>query len=285
MRLTWWEREELLEHLRQRSDIWAQNEQNPDLWLRTVRLAGPSIESEGLEPEELRVEEQEKGACAFHFVPEQSSSHKLWTLNTYALEWSEEYVNAYAEHLLRHWTTYGQRCTVAKFLRETLHVPEDQVESAAIELEALDYIDESTGKVILDPELAEPEAQGLLYPDSAPPIFDVPDPLQIGVWLLSGGMGWVKLALEAGMLRIALSVRSKDVNGWQHPLTGHVRPKHGRIADVAEDLAGRGIAKLRSAADASAETTDAVEDSARLQLMQLLQEEANANGGETESNA
>ena len=34
MTLTWWEYEDLLEHLRSREDIWIQSEENPFLWLR-----------------------------------------------------------------------------------------------------------------------------------------------------------------------------------------------------------------------------------------------------------
>jgi hypothetical protein len=215
----WWEHAELLEHFGRREDIWEQNAENADLWLRTR-------EGEAL--------------LAVHFVapPDPESLFRQYAATVYPVTLSQEEADRYFVDLLRHWTSYGHRMQTEYFMREELKLPADTAALCAIALESYEWQDNPPG----DPEnTISPTDQGLpgLRPDVRPPTFETDDPLEIGTYTLRDG-GWVRLRMHGGMMKVELSIPNADSGGYDHPLSGFVRPRFTPLVDAAAALAGRG---------------------------------------------
>jgi hypothetical protein len=218
--LTWWEYDQLFEHLDSRRDIWIQSDENEFLWLRLEKRweTGEELESE---------------ACAVLLTAPTSSDdpYRMYVLQSIPMSWGEAQTDTYIQSLLRHWTPFARRETVASFLRETLQHDAETAELAAIALEALDWGD------VVPSDLSDPE-HSVLTADSVPPIGPPPpqDPCTIGTWLLVGAAGWLHLALRGGQMRIRLSVRAPSAEGFATPLEGYVRPLNGHVRDTAAAL-------------------------------------------------
>ena len=202
--LTWWEYDELLEHLHNREDIWTQSEENPLLWMRSMG---------------------DEACCAVLVTPPANpdAPYRQYQASSIPMAWDEEKSGKYLIDLASHWTTYGHRMAVEKLLLEELKLDGETAALMAIAIESFDWID-----------VAEPEEKTDMHP-----VFV--DPLErkthIGTYLLSGG-GWAKLTLLGGMIRVAMSLPNKDSGGFAHPFEGFVRPKHGRVEEAAAALAG-----------------------------------------------
>src|SRR4051812_5784279 len=104
--LTWWEFEELIEHLEGRPDIWTQSDENPFLWMRCAQTWSTG-------------EVLETPACALYFLPPANaeSPYRMFQMQRMTMSaWSDDEVLAYVEQLLQHWTSYGHRTALTKFL-------------------------------------------------------------------------------------------------------------------------------------------------------------------------
>lgn len=224
--VTWWEFDELLEHLRGRPDIWTQSEENEFLWLRGQTLWSSDGDAKTI------------SGCAFSCCPpiDATSPFRLFQIDIIPLEWEEAYCQEYLRRTLECWTTYGQRKRVETFLVEELQVSTEHAMLGAIGLGAQDYAEER-----VDPDsVSGPEQQSRLWPDSLPPLSltPLPDPLDVGTWLLQGG-GYVSLRLQAEMLRVSISIKDNKADGYGPPLRGYVRPPSGNILDFIRSVTKR----------------------------------------------
>lgn len=131
--LTQWERDELLDHLLSRPDIWQRNEENESLWLRLS---------------------QGEGLCAIH-IEEQA----LPSLTSYPISWSESDTDDYVIELLSSWTEWGRRLRLVSLITENYpecHAPEGM----AITILSFEH----DGRE--DPEPAEDALDGVMIPEA-----------------------------------------------------------------------------------------------------------------------
>jgi hypothetical protein len=240
LRITWWEYEELLEHLEQRPDIWMQSEENPLLWMRLVKSP------------RLDVEEEVGNALALHFMPPtQEGPYRQYGIQVFPQEWPEAECTSYLDDLLSKWTAFGHRKRTVATLRDC------QVEHAeliAIAVEAIDWLEAPAP----DPETASKHSDALqqrMYPPA-------PDPIDITTELFYGNRGWMNLRRAGGMIRVRASVKSRD-GLWGQQLEGFVRPRDGRIEDTVSFLLGLGSS---ASADARQDIDDARAELLRLQM-------------------
>lgn len=231
-RLTFWEYDELLEHLSDREDIWTHSEENELLWMRSAISWETGVE-----------ESLPAYALLFNPPKDLASPYRIWGLDTHTIGWTADVVDSHVERLLEHWTSYGQRKAASKLLTD-LNVAE--AELVAIALASLDW----TTPTPEDPEGETHLRQEGLWPDTLPPLSPPPpDPLDIGTYLLQGGMGWIRLRLAGGMIRITTSIQNRTAGGgFGSPMDGFVRPRDGRVLDAASSLAGRTAPKKTSVA-------------------------------------
>ena len=202
--LTWWEYDELLEHLHDREDIWMQSEENPLLWMRT---------------------QEDEAVCALYVTlpADATAQFRQYQIAAIPMAWDEERSRTYLIDLASHWTTYGHRMGIEKLLITELSIPEETAALAAIAIESFDWID-----------LTEPDHKA----DVLPACVDLVErQSNIGTYLLAGG-GWARLTYLDGMIRVAMSLPNRDTGGYSHPFEGFVRPKHGRVEEAAAALAG-----------------------------------------------
>jgi len=216
MKLTFWEYDELVEHFQERTDIWTQSEENPFLWVRTVPL-----------------DAEDQMVLALIFTPPASpdSPYRLFDVQTMPMAWDEAFCERYTSRLFEHWTTFSERRRIEALLRSCKVGDPDLL---AIAICALHWTEDS------DPDAEDATLhQERLWPDSVPPMYDIPDPLDIGTFILVQG-GYVKLRLQADCIQVTLSVRSAVGGGFGPPLKGHVRPPDGRARDAAASISGKG---------------------------------------------
>jgi hypothetical protein len=217
--LTWWEVDELLEHLSSRSDLWTQSSDDPRVWMRTDTRSEPPADAFGL----------------FLGSPTAvaSGSFRIFALHAIPMTWSPDYVQAYVLWLLKHWTTYQRRQVVSSFLQSELGVDSGTALIAAIAIDGLDWED---GQAF---EPAGPPLQEELWPEDMPTATFENDPMHVGTYLFSGSAGWVRLRLRSGMFHISLALRGKGTPAPLIALQGFVRPLHSRFVDIVTALTGR----------------------------------------------
>jgi hypothetical protein len=217
-----WEHEELLEHLDSRPDIWQRNAQNTNLWVR--------LESSFSELSEKKPE----AAAAVHFLPPPADGPFTPVgVDLYPLTWDIETTRIYFEDLLRAWSAYGHRKKVEEILR-TFGTAEPDLASIAVE--AYDWVERPKEPEAPAASPLLPTMSAEVHPETlcGPP---PPDMLDLGLWRLEGNVGWLRLRLQGGMIRVTASIRSGE-NGWSEALEGFVRPRSGRIEDTALRLSG-----------------------------------------------
>lgn len=224
--LTWWEYDELTEHLNDRPDIWTCDpETNPWLWMRMDR---PYSEFDTV---------QQEPAAGFQFLPpkDPESPYRQFSVMVVPMSWDGEACDDYLTKLLFGWTSYGQRLERTELLMKC-GVAADTAPLIALALGVQDHSDREaempTGKDV------EP------LPDSLAPLMPAPpDPLHIGTYLHAGG-GYTSLRFAGGQMRVKISVPSANKRGllaFGPPLEGFVRPIDGRIRDTAVFLSGRAV--------------------------------------------
>lgn len=220
--LTWWEYDELLEHLQSREDIWTCSDDNEFLWLRTQPVYHEETD-----------EFTTTNGCALQFSPpsDGDSAFRLYSLDAHLLEWTEEHCKDYVTGLLDHWTTYSLRSRVQKFMTADLQLADEMAMIAAIAVTSFDHSEERK-----DPDGDEPviRPSDVVVYDQFPRL---PDPFDVGTWLLAGG-GYVKLRLNQNVLSVTLSIPSLS-DGFPYPLKGVVRPLTQSVQDYVKQITKR----------------------------------------------
>ena len=214
IQLTWWEYDELLEHLKDRPDIWTQSEDNPFLWLRSQTIRATTPEEE---------DETTNGLALVITPPADESSHfRLFTIEIHVFDWEQDYCHQYLIDLLHHWTLYSRRARIEKFLATDLGLTPDIARLGAIGITSFDQLSEPE-----DPDSSETPAPKKIWADMIPPDVDIPilDSFDIGTWFLRDG-GYVNLKHKNGAIITRISIRHPRTNGFTHPLRGVVRPPY-----------------------------------------------------------
>ena len=196
---------ELREHLRDRPDIWT--ELPNGLWARSVDDV----------PQLALVLTPKNGTVDLRVVPS---------------GWDDDECTKYIENLLAHWTSYGQRLRIQKFLEG---IVEGTAADTAHQLIRILHSDS------WDPENAP--FQLSLPADVAGPDIKTEDLPKLLHFPLVGG-GWLRLAPQTTAFHVTVSVPlHKDYGGgYASHLTGYVRPSDGRIRQAAAMLSGKEIA-------------------------------------------
>lgn len=216
MNIPWWERDELIEHFAQRSDIWTPGSTgSAALWVRSL--------------------EDMTGACAVIFTPPSSSGpFRQYDVRTIGQAWSQEECDDYLLGLLNHWTSYGYRLKVKDFLIDSLAVAPERANLAAIALGRMETAES------FDPDKQDmtyqPPLQVMDSVDDEPPAYNTPNKI---IYSLIGG-GWLQLEPREGTFRTTISLRDHDNygGGYSLPMVGHVRPSDGHVNKHAALLSG-----------------------------------------------
>jgi hypothetical protein len=218
-KLTWWEADELLEHMKSRDDLWIQSSDNEDLWIRE-------------EPRSEEIGQQAFGLLILRPI-DKDSPFRMFGLQPVPMAWDPTFVDRYLFWLVRHWTSFRRRDVVSKFLTKELLIPVDTSVLAAIAIEGLAWEEDET------PEPPDPPLQEEMWPEmfQPPTIHFEQDRTLIGTFLLSQNAGWVQLRLTGGMIKVSLSLQaSKSFEAIS--LQGLVRPLNGRVREAASKIAG-----------------------------------------------
>jgi hypothetical protein len=185
VQMTWWEHDELLEHLRSRPDLWTEDN---DLWVRFARRP---------------VDEEQIAVFAMQLLPPVGTGRfRMYTLHSTPVVWEDTTVTEYLEWVLRNFTTYGARIETVRILTEELGVPLDKANMGAVVLSHTHCV----GSIYEQPQYFEPDA--MQRPD---PLLPVPVQQRVlGQWELVRG-GWLRLCENGSQLLSILL----DINGHQ----------------------------------------------------------------------
>ena len=233
--ITWWEYDELVEHLSSRPDIWTRSDENEFLWLRSASEEGPDA------------------GLLFSPPSDPESPFRCYALETIPLGWDEDYLNVYITGLLTHWTSFSVRKRTEEFLIDELHIDPQTSHLSAIALESFDWTERSTS-------ITETTGPAPL-PDSIATILPPPKVGHVGTWLLAGG-GYVRLDFQNVLIRATISIPSEKSRGYGPPLEGFVRPYDGRTSDA--------IAFLSSASEGEIHVTTDCSESERCEGLSLM---------------
>lgn len=226
LRITWWEHDQLVEHLEERDDIWMSGDDLPGLWLRFDRSRSHLVEDEP------------KDALMMQLVPPPDDVHpyRQYQIQLHPQVWEHDFCQEYVLRLLRGFTAYGRRERIVGLLT-SLGIPDPEL--IAIAIEGFDWLEASPAT---DAEATVPEAQMQIFAQEIEPrqLIELPisDPMDLGTYLLQGNVGWLRLRLAGGQIRCSASVRGRNEAGWTTLLEGYVRPPNGRVRDAAATLAG-----------------------------------------------
>lgn len=188
--ITWWEHEELLEHLKNRPDIWSAT-QDPSTWLRT--------DKEGT------------ALCALRFRGPDRPNHRFRQFQVLPIElaWDVDTTQEYALRLLRKWTSYGIRIETANLLLTELGLAANVANAAAIAIAGI----EQTGIQDPDGSVFPAPTQGELWPDSARP--ELPAPLRERAYRYIGFFGGgFSIDYRGGRLHFALEIAGANKVGF-----------------------------------------------------------------------
>ena len=214
MTLTYWEVEELIDHLECRPDIWTLD---PDtqLWIRSNDDATP--------------------LCALNINVGTTGPFRLSSVRVVPLEWTNSVSEEYLTRLLRHWTSYNTRVEMAAFLStdDSVHMDPALAMQVAVVLGRIGQ--EPTA----DPELSpEPVQQRLLEDGRNNGFPNRYFAFERRVFYLIGG-GYASVSKRGEMLHVQLSIpmRGGGFSG-EGQLAGFVRPINGSIGRALEMLFG-----------------------------------------------
>lgn len=214
MILTWWEIEELEEHLNGRPDIWTADE-TYGMWLRTDGSDNPVL---GLK----------------FLGPNSTGPYRKFKVQCIPLGWSVEQCDEYLDRLCTKWTSYGFRTAVFSLLATDEGIKMDPKLAEAVAV-AIAKIEQEPAP---DPERLELPTQGEIWPDMAGCKME---PATVERTVRTTGLiggGYVSIRYQGEMLRVRISMPSAHHEGFDHPLEGYVRPRYGNLALAAGDLFG-----------------------------------------------
>jgi hypothetical protein len=215
MTLTWWELEELQEHLQSRPDIWTWDEMS-QFWTRS--------DTEGAM------------LCALRFRgPNNLGPYRQFQVQQIEFGWTVDETSQYLLELCTKWTSYGYRMEIAKLLIEDDAVKMDPATAMAMSVGIV--------KLEMDPK-TDPDKEGVApaherLPDFGSGFFDAGqnDPRYFVVGLFGGG--YVRISQRSEMLYVTLSIPSNGGFSGDGQLSGFVRPKNGNFEGACRVLFGQ----------------------------------------------
>lgn len=212
IRITSWERDELVEHFSDYHFWWSGNDEQ-NLFLRT------NNEGENLVAVKLT-------------DPVKTGPHRMYTATAIPLLWNIEQSDQHLLELLSKWTSYTTRKQMESFLVTELKHDENTAYAAAVILSR--FVTEP----FYTPEV--PATQLPLEVRVGDPSTSLPTARNNEkLWLLgSHGGGWLRIALRNGMLQAEISVRNEISKGFGHTLRGIIRPRYRSPEREAEFLFG-----------------------------------------------
>jgi hypothetical protein len=203
----WWEVEELLDHLKDRPDLWTRGSEGR-LWVRY---------------------EGDDAVCALQLVPPKGTGpYRQYTVIAKGLKWPQEGTEKYVVNLFRHFTSYDERLRTQKILQEGLGLDERKASLGAIAIGAAVVEDDP------DPECSH------FPPAPATVAEDLPDHLTYALYI----GGYLKLIPRGERLEIQISipVNAKYGGGFPPiPLRGFVRAFDGHTELATAFLAGTAV--------------------------------------------
>lgn len=233
MQITWWEYAELLEHLKNRPDLW---ETDGTMWVR---------------------KSEETAAFALQFLPPQETGpYRMYSLFTTEVTWSDEEIQHYLERLCYFWTSYSTRLEFTQLLTSELKLDPQTSWLMSIALMRASVEPKS------DPELTSPPPRvqhlwsdvpgEVAWKDVQGVIGDVILPLNKG--------GYVSLAKHHEMLRISVDVVNPYPANGPHSfhLSGFVKP-HGYSIGAFLDLMNRRKQEVLKTVDPDSQRTEGYE--------------------------
>jgi hypothetical protein len=211
LQLAWWEAEELLEHFTARPDIWAQDVDNPALWLRTQ----DSVEREPL--------------LMLQVVPPTSTARfRQYLVQVTPLTdpaWAFEYVTG----MLAGWTSYADRLDLERLYQADLGLPEKEAKVAALAAAHTFLVG------TLSSELRQDSEQWKAEPRALPQAQEI-----LGQWPVGHNQGWVRLMVGPhGFVLCNLSIhgpQSHEMGFNVTEFTGHLVPRQGRSVSWLDRL-------------------------------------------------
>jgi len=193
MQVTWWEADELCEHLRSREDLWTDA---GDMWVRYARHL----------PEEDPI-----AVFALQVLPAPGTARfRQTTLHITPVVWDPGVIDGYLEFILRNFTTYGARLETQQLLTEELGVAPEAAEKGAVILAHVHNI----GSVYGPPAAyAEPDP----YPGCTPKFHTATQQRVLGQWPLAKG-GIVRLCENGtNLLSVLLDIHGVRPDGLSLP--------------------------------------------------------------------
>jgi hypothetical protein len=209
--LTWWELEELTDHLHDREDIWSYDEQSVT-WVRQ-NTEGTLL-------------------CAFRLRgPSNDGPYRQFQIVPVPFDWDGPTTDDYLLHLCTGWTSYGVRMEAAKLLMEDEGMKLSPQAAMAITIAVLRVGQDAlpAGEFVAAP------TDGELFPGehhTLPPVREHRFVHFYG--------GFFNITRAGGMFSINMSINSgkpgQGSNGMFAHYTGHIRPRHGDADRAAEYL-------------------------------------------------
>ena len=214
MRITWWEYEELLEHLESRPDLWTPSPSKPNTW---ARCSSDQIEM----------------LLGFS-EPAKPGPYRMYGIGAIPVNWTPSESEKYLSELVSGWTSYSIRLSIVNLLETELGIPQDKAFVAAIAIARM-FVDPTPH----DPDASETPLQAELYEDPKDVYGDSLIPCR-REYLMKGG----HLSLEpvGGQLRIKIIMPTLMRSGlmlalgYGYELRGFVHPVRGSIEQAKELL-------------------------------------------------
>lgn len=214
MNITWWEYEELLDHLRSRPDLWTLDD-TTGMWLRTNENSDPCV------------------ALAIR-GPSNTGPYRQYNVGIIPMDWTVEESDAYVLRLVSMWTSYGIRMKTVELLTTDDGILMEPKTAMAVSV--------AIGAMENEPRF-DPEKEKLFVQGKLPDFMSgfAPDPFEQGraLHFINGG-GYLSFARRGDMLQVKISLKHPKSGGFGGcgQLTGYVRPQNGDMRGCFEYIFG-----------------------------------------------